>query len=74
MMTNVAHQPAPVLREPDHQFFTSILSLSSLHLMKKKEEENMTTQQGKEEEFCSKGFLEKIAEVISIQGFHSIYR
>ena len=65
---------APVLREPDHQFLHLHPLLSSLHLMKKKEEENMATQQGKEEEFCSKGFLEKIAEVISIQGFHSIYR
>jgi len=51
---------------------TFILSIFFFHLMKKKRE-NMVTQQKQRRENL-KNFLEKIAELISIQGLHSIYR
>jgi len=65
--TNVAQQPDfPYGKSLTTSSSTFIFSHSFLHLMKKKD---TTTQQSKKEIS-----LEKIAEVISIQGFRFIYR
>ena len=63
----------PAWRELDHYFLYLPLSFSFLHLMNKKKED-MAIRQNKKREFWSKGFSEKIAEVIFIQKFYSIYR
>jgi len=52
---------------------TFVLSLSFLHLMKE-EKEDMATSKTKERSFEVRISFEKIKKIISIQGFHFIYR